>query len=114
MSALAIGGLVLDLVRDIFKNNKEKRAAKHEAALAEISEGQGYQNGWKDEYLTVVFSFPVVMEWWQVLVGEQTPKAAVENLGQYPLWYQTILLTIVIGSFGLRAYREAKKHGNKV
>lgn len=114
MSAVAIGGLLLQGIKTWFSHRKEVSEAKQERRVTEIKEGVNLQNGWKDEYLTVTFTAPV----WMILWGSATnnpelvkrTKEAVVAIGSLPEWYQLILGTIVLGSFGLRGYREWKAY----
>ena len=57
------------------------------------------ESSWKDEWLTVVFTLPLIL----LLFGEEQ---RVNNfflaLGNCPEWYQYLLGTIVAASFGFR------------
>ena len=72
-------------------------------AQAEASEGS-----WKDEWLTVVFTLPLIL----LLFGQEE---RVNNffiaLSNCPEWYQYMLGTIVAASFGFRG--AAKYMGKK-
>ena len=66
------------------------------------------QSSWKDEWLTVVFTLPLIL----LLFGEEE---RVNNfflaLSNCPEWYQYLLGTIVAASFGFRG--AAKFMGKK-
>lgn len=112
MSVAAIGGLILQGAKSFFEHRKQRSDAKQERRLAEISEGASYQEGWKDEYLTVTFTAPI----WLIIWGAMWNKTeliarsqeAVSVITELPEWYVVALGTILVGSFGLRAYREIK------
>jgi len=59
-------------------------------------------NSWKDEWLTILFSIPLILsfcgEWGRVITSQGF--AALETM---PLWYQYTLGTIVAASFGIRS-----------
>ena len=63
---------------------------------------QGSQNSWKDEWLTILFSIPLIL----VFTGDWG-REVVENgftaLETMPEWYQYTLGVIVAASFGVRS-----------
>ena len=63
---------------------------------------QGSQTSWKDEWLTILFSIPLVL----VFLGD-TGRDIVANgfaaLETMPDWYQYTLGVIVAASFGVRS-----------
>ena len=63
---------------------------------------KGSQSSWKDEWLTILFSIPLILafagEWGRTIVAEGF--AALEVM---PDWYQYALGVIVAASFGVRS-----------
>jgi len=63
---------------------------------------QGTQNSWKDEYLVLLFSLPLILcftgEWGRSAVADGF--AALETM---PEWYQYTLGVIVASSFAVRS-----------
>ena len=63
---------------------------------------QGTQNSWKDEYLVLLFSLPLILcftgEWGRSAVADGF--AALEKM---PEWYQYTLGVIVASSFAVRS-----------
>jgi hypothetical protein len=63
---------------------------------------QGSQNSWKDEWLTILFSIPLIL----VFTGDWG-RGVVANgftaLEAMPDWYQYTLGVIVAASFGVRS-----------
>ena len=63
---------------------------------------KGSQSSWKDEWLTILFSIPLILafagEWGRTIVAEGF--AALEVM---PDWYQYTLGGIVAASFGVRS-----------
>ena len=77
--------------------SKETSIADWERIMA-----QGSQNSWKDEWLTILFSIPLVL----VFLGD-TGRQVVDDgfaaLETMPDWYQYTLGVIVAASFGVRS-----------
>ena len=77
--------------------SKETSVADWERIMA-----QGTQASWKDEYLVLLFSVPLILcftgEWGRTAVAEGF--AALEVM---PEWYQYSLGVIVAASFGVRS-----------
>jgi hypothetical protein len=70
--------------------------ANWEAIMAKHS-GQS----WKDEWLTILFSIPLILVFFPPLVDDvQAGFAALETM---PSWYQYTLSIIVAASFGVRS-----------
>ena len=65
----------------------------------DITQAKASETSWKDEWLTVVFTLPLIL----LLFGEEE---RVNNfflaLNNCPEWYQYLLGTIVAASFGFR------------
>ena len=77
-------------------------AATSEAEWEKIM-AQGTQNSWKDEYLVLLFSIPLILaflpfEWANAAVANGF--AALENM---PQWYSYTLGVIVASSFAVRS-----------
>jgi len=118
-----IAGFVLSGFKSWMTNRAERSQAKHERELRQINgeielEKSTIENGmrgWKDEYLTVVFTSPLVMIFWAALTKDhemmQQIFFAFEKMKEMPEeWWWTIG-AITLGTFGLRGYREWKGNG---
>lgn len=70
--------------------------ADWERIMAEAS-----KNSWKDEWLTIVFSIPLIF----VFIPDMVPhiQAGFDALSTLPAWYHEILMVIVLASFGVKA-----------
>ena len=78
-----------------------KTAATHDSKW-EIIMAQGTQNSWKDEWLTILFSIPLVL----VFLGDTGRQVVADGfaaLETMPDWYQYTLGVIVAASFGVRS-----------
>jgi hypothetical protein len=61
---------------------------------------QDMKTSWKDEYLTILFSMPLILAFFP-----QTQDAVLkgfETLAKTPEWYMMLVMGIVAGVFGLR------------
>jgi hypothetical protein len=77
-----------------------KVAATHEAGWEKIM-AQGSLTSWKDEWLTVLFSVPLILafcgDW-----GRQVVADGFDALSTMPDWYQYSLGLIVSATFAMR------------
>ena len=77
--------------------SKETSVADWERIMA-----QGTQTSWKDEYLVLLFSVPLILcftgEWGRTAVAE-----GFTALEEMPEWYQYTLGVIVASSFAVRS-----------
>ena len=91
----------LKLVEAEAKATIMKSAATSEADWERLM-AQGSQNSWKDEWLTILFSIPLILsfcgEWGRTITSE-----GFAALGVMPDWYQYTLGVIVAASFGVRS-----------
>ena len=70
--------------------------ADWERIMAEAS-----KNSWKDEWLTIVFSIPLILVFIPSMVGHI--QQGFDALATLPIWYHEILMVIVLASFGVKA-----------
>jgi len=91
----------LKLVEAEAKATIMKSAATSEADWEKIM-AQGSQTSWKDEWLTILFSIPLILsfcgEW-----GRKTVEDGFAALQGMPEWYQYTVGVIVAASFGIRS-----------
>lgn len=104
MWASIIGGLV-GVASSWVKGKQQITQAKAEAhatvllkSTADVAEWESLQakasaTSWKDEYLTLVFSIPAIVEYFQ---------HGMEGLSNMPTWYQGLLAIMFAASFGIR------------
>ena len=68
----------------------------------DIAAIQETQNSWKDEWITLLFSIPLILafcgDW-----GNQIVQAGFTSLEAMPTWYQYSLGGIVSASIGMRS-----------
>ena len=91
----------LKLVEAEAKAAVMKNAAMSESEWEKLM-AQGTMNSWKDEYLVILFSIPLILvftgEWGRTVVAE-----GFTALEQMPEWYQYTLGVIVASSFAVRS-----------
>ena len=91
----------LALVEAEAKATIMKSAATSEADWERLM-AKGSQNSWKDEWLTILFSIPLILSFcgdW----GRQVTEQGFLALEAMPSWYQYTLGVIVAASFGVRS-----------
>lgn len=118
---------VVDVVKGYIGHKKAKTEAKREVELKRIHaeanldsvSASDMSTSWKDEYLTILFTIPMVVIFYAAVWGDpgtdETPstieqvKLAFSEMSALPEWYQFCVYGIVIGTFGLRTLAKFKK-----
>jgi len=67
----------------------------------DIEMAKGSANSWKDEWLTILFSIPLILAF--IPGMEEVVKNGFAQLEAMPEWYQYSLGVIVAASFGVRS-----------
>ena len=62
---------------------------------------KGSQNSWKDEWLTILFSIPMILAFIPGMDG--VVQQGFAQLDAMPKWYQVSLSVIIAASFGIRS-----------
>ena len=116
----ALIGPISELAGTWMKGKVEKTRAESEAKVAkakaeatimekkatgeidwDLEMAKGSQNSWKDEWLTILFSIPLILAF---IPGMETVvQNGFQQLEQMPEWYQYSLGVIVAASFGVRS-----------
>tara|TARA_Y100000992_G_C21164259_1_gene442671 strand:+ start:163 stop:558 length:396 start_codon:yes stop_codon:yes gene_type:complete len=113
-------GLVGDLAGNWMKGKVEKQKAESDVKVAkakaeavvyekqatgeidwDLESMKGSQSSWKDEWLTIIFSIPLVMCF--IPGMEEIVQNGFARLNELPEWYQYTLGVIVAASFGVRS-----------
>jgi hypothetical protein len=120
-------GPIIDIVKTVVEGKVIRSKARVEAetsAMLQASKSQAdweaymAQNSgqsWKDEWLTILFSVPLILAF--VPNGEAIVMRGFEVLEKMPDWYQYTLSVIVAASFGVRSViglmnKKGKKNGS--
>lgn len=112
---------LVDLASTWINRRAEKAEAKHTRDLQKITgeldldntSASGMQQSLKDEWLTIVFTIPMVVVFYGAITNDsaliERITASVVTITQLPDWYVNILYGIVAASFGLRTFHSLKK-----
>ena len=106
---------VTEIVDGILENRKTKRKLKQavlmkklemiekgDASIAEWEKVALENSGWKDEYLTIVLSLPMIL----VFVPSMAPyiRDGFEVLQGLPDWYKAAVGVMIAASFGIKSF----------
>ena len=113
-------GPIADLAGTWLKGSVKKSKAKTEAKVAQakaeavimekkatgeidwdLEMAKGSQTSWKDEWLTILFSIPLILAF--IPGMEEVVANGFAQLQAMPEWYQYSLGVIVAASFGVRS-----------
>ncbi len=65
------------------------------------------QKDWKDEFILILLSTPIVLLGWAVFSDDPTAMQKMElffeYFGKLPFWYQTIFVGVIASVYGLKA-----------
>jgi len=67
----------------------------------DLEMARGSQSSWKDEWLTILFSIPLILAF--IPGMEEVVANGFAQLNSMPVWYQYSLGVIVAASFGVRS-----------
>ena len=105
---------IANLAGGYMKNKAEEKQAKHKAKMSMIKNDADWESkmaeaskdSWKDEYLVICLTAPIVFIGYAVGVDDPTIIARVEEgfaaLSRLPEWYQYLLFIAVSSSFGIQ------------
>jgi uncharacterized ion transporter superfamily protein YfcC len=93
------------LMADAEMRHAEKMASGEEAYQGKLLEAR--QSDWKDEFILLLLSAPIVMLSWAVFSDDPTAmekmKLFFDYFSQLPFWYQTIFVGVIASVYGLKA-----------
>ena len=74
---------------------------------------QNNQQGWKDEFVLILVSAPVMLLIWSIFSNDPEIMAKVEMFFEYfnnmPFWYQALFIGVVSAIYGLKGADIIKK-----
>ena len=89
---------------DIAKAKVQFKVAQYTArASMDVASMTGMQFSWKDEYLLVLLSIPVIMAFFPYLAPHALAGFAIVK--QMPGWYQWAMTGMIAATFGLRTFK---------
>lgn len=100
---------ITDIKLETLRGKAAYERAKTERA--ENSEGRDHEwemqsianSGWKDEYVLIVMSVPMILSF--IPYTQPFVVSGFIALDGTPLWYRTIVASIYLATFGLRLWR---------
>jgi len=111
-------GLAFKTGSEIYKNRTESKRLESEAQrlhYERMARGEvEYQskiidannNGWKDEFVLILVSAPVMLLIWSVFSDDAEIKNKLDTFFNYfntmPLWYQALFIGVVSAIYGLK------------
>ena len=111
--------LALNAGTHIYKKRQETKMAMADAQhmhAAKMASGEetyqgklleSRQSDWKDEFILLLLSVPIVMLGWSVWSDNPVHMEKMElffiHFGNLPLWYQTIFVGVIASVYGLKA-----------
>tara|TARA_R110001592_G_scaffold7437_1_gene41741 strand:+ start:101 stop:484 length:384 start_codon:yes stop_codon:yes gene_type:complete len=74
---------------------------------------QSNDKGWKDEFVLILVSLPILLLVWSVFSDDPTIQDKIDiffdKFGSLPFWYQTLFISIVASIYGLKGAEIFKK-----
>ena len=93
------------LMSDAQKLHAEKMASGQIEYQGKLLEAR--QSDWKDEFILLLLSAPIVMLSWAVFSDDPTAMEKMQLFFEYfsklPFWYQTIFVGVIASVYGLKA-----------
>jgi hypothetical protein len=123
--AKAVSGLVSPITDLFAKRNDNKTKVKQQqiqrvmnsddqVAEWEAIQAEGGNNSWKDEYITVIISFPVpvifIAVFLSVVLGDpvyaEGAKAGVDAIKELLPNYEDLLMAVCLAAIGIKAFKK--------
>ena len=118
-------GPIANLAKGYLSNKAEEKQAKHQAKMSIIQNDADWEskmaeasgNSWKDEYLTIVLTLPLIAVGYAVVTGD---NSVIERLDQgfdalekTPEWYQYLLFLACSSAFAVKGADKIMKSRKK-
>ena len=124
--------MILDVVKlaigagtHIMKNRQQRKMLESDAAMLhaqKMANGEvGYQQtvrqsndkGWKDEFVLILISLPILLLIWSVFSDDPTIQEKIDvffdKFSNLPFWYQSLFIGVVASIYGLKGADIFKK-----
>ena len=93
----------------------ERMARGEESYQGKLLEAR--QNDYKDEFVLVILSAPIIVLAWGVFSEDPQMMAKIElffhHFGALPIWFQTLWITVVASIFGIKGTQIFRNGGKK-
>ena len=119
MAWLNLLGLAAKAGAHVYQNRQKTKMLMADAQMRhaqKMADGQAEYQGkllesrnsdWKDEFILLLLSAPIVMLSWAVFSDDPTAMDKMqlffEYFSQLPFWYQTIFVGVIASVYGLKA-----------
>ena len=113
----------------IMKNRQKRKMLESDAAMVhaqKMASGEiEYQqvirksqdNGWKDEFVLILISLPILLLIWSVFSDDPLIKEKIdiffEQFAALPMWYQMLFVGVVGSIYGLKGVDICKNNQKK-
>jgi len=124
-----LAGMALKAGAKIYSNRQRTKVAMSDAQLLhaermargeESYQGkllEARQNDYKDEFVLVIISAPIIVLAWGVFSEDPEMMAKIElffhHFGTLPIWFQTLWITVVASIFGIKGTQVFRNGGPK-
>ena len=108
-------GPAMELGKEFLKGKAEEKKAIQERKISAIQNDADWEskmadasaNSWKDEYLTVILTLPIIAVGYAVVTGDSSVIDRLNEgftaLEKTPEWYQYLLFLACSAAFGLKS-----------
>ena len=119
--------LAINTGSKIYSNKQRQKEAMSQAALLtaeKMARGEreyegklleARQNDYKDEFVLIILSAPIVVLAYAVFSDDPSMMAKIElffhHFGNLPVWFQTLWITVVASIFGIKGTQIFKNGG---
>ena len=112
--AKAKADIQLEILRGkaAYQAAKTQRAENSEGRDAEWESQSIANSGWKDEWVLIVLSLPMILSF--IPYTQPFVVSGFIALNDTPLWYRTTVMTIYLATFGIRLWRRDVNKGTNV
>ena len=121
--------MALQAGHKVYSNKQRTKMAMSDAALLhaermargeESYQGkllEARQNDYKDEFVLVILSAPIIVLAWGVFSEDPEMMAKIalffHHFGALPIWFQTLWITVVASIFGIKGTQIFRNGGKK-
>ena len=114
-------GPAIDLAKDFVKGKAEEKKAIQQRKIQAIQNDSDWENkmaeasssSWKDEYLTIILTIPLIAVGYAVATGDTSVIDRVHEgfaaLERLPEWYQYLLFLACSAAFGIKSADKVMK-----
>lgn len=114
-------GPAIELAKDFVKGKAEEKKAIQQRKIQAIQNDSDWEskmadasaNSWKDEYLTIILTLPLIAVGYAVATGDTSVIDRVHEgfaaLSELPEWYQYLLFLACSAAFGIKSADKVMK-----